>query len=48
MVGLHKMPVQTYFLNGFILFIVDGYLNMVIYFFRKKLIVIEERKIMKQ
>lgn len=31
MVGLSMMPVQTYFLNGLILFLVDGYLNVAIW-----------------
>ncbi|CDW71329.1 UNKNOWN [Stylonychia lemnae] len=31
MVALEMMPVQTFFLNAFTLFLIDGYLNLVIY-----------------
>ncbi len=34
MVAIEEMPPQTYFLNAFILCIVDGYLNSIIYYYR--------------
>lgn len=44
MVALSKMPVQTFFLNGFILFIVDGYLNLAIYSYLLRLKILEREK----
>eukprot|EP00347_Sterkiella_histriomuscorum_P015061 403358457 len=38
MVGLRMMPVQTFFLNGLMLFIVDGYLNLAIWSYMQHLI----------
>lgn len=35
MVGLAMMPVQTFFLNAITLFLLDGYLNLVIYSYLK-------------
>jgi hypothetical protein len=45
MAGLKKMPLQTFFFNIFVLLLVDGYLNMVIYsYLKKKLIVSEDEE----
>lgn len=48
MVSINEMPPQTYFLNALILCVVDGYLNSIIYHYRKKVLIIRKRSLRKR